>query len=131
MKRLIYLSLVMLVINFVACKKEVDHGQLAAIAAKGYYDLLLEEKYEDYVNGFYRPESIPQSYHEQLVANAKMFVARQQDARKGIKEVTVANAKADTATHTANVFLQFVYGDSTSEQVLVPMVEHEGKWLMR
>lgn len=123
--------LLMLMVNFFSCKEEVDHGQLAAIAAKGYYDMLLEGKYEDYVNGFYRPDSIPQSYREQLVANAKMFVGKQQELRKGITEVTVATAKADTATHTANVFLMFAYGDSTREQVLVPMVEHDGEWKMR
>ncbi len=131
MRKLLYLLVLLLVVNFLSCKKEVDPGQLAAVAAKGYYDLLLEGKYEDYVNGFYRPESIPASYHAQLVTNAKMFVAKQQEARQGIKKVNIATAIADTATHTANVFLQFVYGDSTREQVIVPMVSYRGEWKMR
>ena len=31
----------------------------------------------------------------------------------------------------ANVFLIFVYGDSATEEVLVPMIEHKDVWYMR
>ena len=43
-----------------SCKEESpDPGYLAGIAAKGYYDLLLEGKYEEYVAGFNQPYRIP------------------------------------------------------------------------
>ena len=74
--------------------------------------------------------SIPASYHEQLVANAKMFLG-QQDGHDGIKEVKYVIAKADTSKHVADVFLKFVYGNGTAEEVIVPMVEHKGVWYMR
>ena len=32
---------------------------------------------------------------------------------------------------TANAFLMLCFGDSTIEEVVVPMVKHEGKWLMK
>ncbi len=34
--------------------------------------------------------------------------------------LNVLNAKADTARHVADVFLQVAYGDSTKEQIVVP-----------
>ena len=121
--------------GFCALCWSCDHGpapeEVAAQAAKTYYDLLLQGKYDQFVDGRYQPDSIPASYREQLVANAKMFIGEQQEAHRGIKEVRIANAKADTLHHVANVFLVFVYGDSTNEEVLVPMVEHKGVWYTR
>ncbi len=39
-------------------------------------------------------------------SNAKMYVEQQQDEHKGMVKVNVLNAKADTARHVADVFLQ-------------------------
>ena len=38
---------------------------------------------------------------------------------------------AKTVRRVANVFIVFAYGDSTTEEVLVPMVLHKGVWYMR
>lgn len=105
--------------------------QVAARAAKVYYDELLKGHYEQFVDGRYQPDSIPQSYREQLVTNAKMFVGQQKEEHRGIQEVRIADAKADTVKHVAEVYLTLVYGDSTKEQVVVPMVEEKGVWYMR
>lgn len=106
-------------------------GEIAAQTAKTYYDQLLRGDYEGFVGGSWQPDSIPAGYHEQLVANARMFVGQQLDEHKGIKEVHIASAQADTARHSASVFLLFAYGDSTTEEVVVPMVEHGSVWYMR
>lgn len=77
-----------------SCKEESpDPGYLAGIAAKGYYDLLLEGKYEEYVAGFNQPYRIPKGYHEQLVLNAEMYVEQQQKEHAGMKKIDVLNAK--------------------------------------
>ena len=115
-----------------SCKEErPDPSYFAGIAAKGYYDILLEGKYEAYVAGFNKPNRLPDSYHKQLVLNAQMFVEQQNEERKGIKSVEVLNAKSDTTLHIADVFLQVAYGDKTKEQIVVPMVEVDGEWKMR
>lgn len=115
-----------------ACKSEgPDAGQLAAVAAKGYYDLLLEGKYQEFMAGYNQPNRLPDSYQKQLLLNAQMFVEQQQEEHKGIVAVNVLNAKADTAHQVADVFLQMVYGDSIKEQIVVPMVEVKGEWKMR
>lgn len=118
----------LLIVN---CSTRPDPAGVAAQAAKQYYDYLLEGKYEAFIDGQYRPDSIPGSYREQLIMNAKMFMGQQQREHRGIKETRIVNAEADTARHEANVFMVFCYGDSTTEEVLVPMVENKGIWYLR
>ena len=85
---------------FSSCREEKpDPGYLAGIAAKGYYDLLLEGKYKEFVDGYNQLYRLPNGYQNQLLMNAKMFVEQQQDEHKGMVKVNVLNAKADTQRH--------------------------------
>lgn len=106
-------------------------GEVAAQTAKVYYEYLLQGKYDQFVDGRYQPDSIPDTYREQLITNARMFAGQMNDEHQGLKAVHVANGEADTARHVANAFLVFTYGDKTTEEVVVPMVEREGVWYMR
>jgi hypothetical protein len=110
---------------------EPDAAQLAANAAKTYYEQLLKGDYGSFVDGRYQPTELPENYRQQLIANAKMFVGQEEKEHKGIKSVSVADGRADTAKHVANAFLTFSYGDGTKEQVVVPMVEVKKVWYMR
>lgn len=129
----IYIGICMLCAMVLSCShdKTVDEGELAAVAAKGYYDELLMGHYDAFVAGRYQPETIPESYREQLVANAKMFIGQQKDERHGIKSVEINNANVDSVTKIVNVFLLVNYGDKTSEQIVVPMVKHKNVWYMK
>lgn len=132
MRKKIFFIVSLIVLGLASCKKEVvDPGYFAGIAAKGYYDMLLQGKYHEFVSGYNRPCRIPKGYEDQLLLNARMFVEQQQVEHKGMSQVNILNAKADTAHHVADVFLQVVYGDSVKEQIVVPMVEVKGKWKMR
>ena len=128
MRRLLYIAL--FIVAVVACSR-VNPADKAAHAAKQYYDYLLDGKYEAFIEGHYMPDSIPQSYRQGLVTNARMFIGQQKREHRGIKDTRIVNAEADTALHTANVFLVFTYGDSTSEEVNVPMIESKGIWYLR
>lgn len=120
------------VMSLFSCKEKApDPGYYAGIAAKGYYDMLLEGRYDEFVAGQNMPHRIPEGYRQQLVLNAKMFVEQQKDEHRGIKDFQVLDAKTDTAHHVADVYLTVTYGDSTKEQIVVPMVEVENKWKMR
>ncbi|MCH3995284.1 MAG: hypothetical protein LKG14_07300 [Prevotella sp.] len=120
-----------LVVSLLGCHRKIDPSEMAAITAKGYYDQLLKGKANDFVNGTYHAYPIPKVLHDQLVANAKMFIYTQDSLHQGIKKIDVGDSKIDTASHTDNVFLKFYYGDGSQENILVPMVEHKGKWMMR
>jgi len=132
MKKLPMLILACLVLGLAACgSKKDDSGEVAARAAKLYYDYLLHGDYDAFVAGTYRPDSLPASYQRQLADNAAMFIGQQTDEHRGIKDIRILGAKADTAKHVAQVMLQLAYGDSTNEQIVVPMIEHKGVWYLR
>ena len=132
MRKLLFFMIILLGLGLSSCKKESpDPGYFAGIAAKGYYDLLLEGKYQDFVSGYQQPNRIPKGYQEQLLLNAQMFVEQQQEEHQGMKKVDVISAKADTVHHVADVFLSVVYGDSTKEQIVVPMVQIKNHLKMR
>jgi hypothetical protein len=130
-------KVVILTVCFVAaavvysCRGEKAVDFAAAHQAKAYYDLLLKEKYADFVEGMDFPEPIPDSYRQQLVDNARMFVGKQQEEHHGIREVRVVNCVNDSVKPAANAFLMLCYGDSTIEEVVVPMVKRDGRWLMK
>lgn len=111
--------------------KAPDQGEIAGQTAKIYYDYLIDKKYEAYVDGFHQPDSIPANYREQLIINAKMFVGMINEKHNGLKSVSVANAQADTTRHIGSAFLILCFGDSTREEIVVPMVQHRGVWMMR
>ena len=113
-----------------ACSREHPE-KIAAQAAKECYDLLWDGKYDEFIARKANTDSIPASYREQLVANMKMFVDQMQQEHHGMKEVRIVNCTADTARHSANVFLVICFGDSTIEETVVPMVENQGRWLMK
>ena len=106
-----------------ACSREHPE-KIAAQAAKECYDLLLDGKYDEFIARKANTDSIPASYREQLVANMKMFADQMQQEHHGMKEVRIVNCTADTARHSANVFLVICFGDSTIEETVVPMVEN-------
>lgn len=114
----------------VSCGSDVVEDK-AAEAAKGYYDSLVEGRYADYVNGFSNAEGLPPSYVEQLVVNAKQFMAQQKEEHGGIREVRTVSSRTDSVRGRTYVFLLFCYADSTQEEVVVPMVEHNGVWMMK
>lgn len=108
MKKLLIFMIFMMGLFFSSCREEKsDPGYLAGIAAKGYYDLLLEGKYKEFVDGYNQPYRLPNGYQDQMLMNAKMFVEQQQDEHKGMVKVNVLNAKADTTHHVADVFCKW------------------------
>ena len=87
----------------------------------------------------YLPDTIPPSYREQLEANASMFAGRMNEEHRGVKEVRLMRCINDTVTddgkrlsvRTAEAYLVLCFGDSLNEEVVVPMIHHGGRWLMR
>lgn len=131
--RTIFFLFLFAVVAMSSCSEqlEVRKDELAANTAKLYYQYLIEGKYEDFVAGLDRHIGHSKDYERQLVDNARMFVSQQRKLHKGMKEVSVANAMVDTVAHTAAVYLVVDFNDGVSEQIVVPMVERDGLWMMR
>ena len=129
MRKLLYLvALVLLITACGGASKE----ELASLAAKGYYDHLIHGEYEQFYEGMdQRERSGEEAYRSQMLDNLRQFMARQEQEHRGILEVRVSNAVTDTVQQFTNVFLVLCFGDSTNEEVVVPMVERQGAWRMK
>ncbi len=122
------------------CQEKVSDEEIVAQTAKLYYDYLLEGKYEDFVAGIDHHLQQADDYNKQLLTSAKMFMALQKERHQGVSSFSVVNADIEEGqqshngtrtSSTANVFLVIHYADNTDEQIVVPMVERDGIWLMR
>ena len=106
--------------------------EMASLAAKGYYEHLIHGEYEKFLqgkDGLNKHSEV--DYWNQLRDNCHQFVHQQEQAHRGIYEVRVVNAKTDTLQNYTNVFMMLCFGDSTNEEIVVPMVERDGRWYMR
>ena len=117
----------------IACggKSDDNPSEMVGRTAKLYYDNLLHGRYDVFVDGFYRPDSIPDSYRSQLIDNARMYVAQMNDDHHGLYRVDLIRATADTARNEGRAFLLLCFADSTREEIVVPMVRVEKLWMMR
>ena len=125
------LPLILLIVMLAACGNP-SKEELASLAAKGYYDHLIRGEYEQFLEGVDQRERMADDdYRSQLLDCYEQFMAQQTTAHRGILEVRVSNAKTDTIQKITNVFLVLCYGDSTNEEIVVPMVERNGSWRMK
>ena len=128
MKYLLYIVFVFLALC--ACSSPTPE-EVASLAAKGYYEHLLKGEYDKFLEGKAGSDSLPEAYRRQLLAGYKQFLSQQNSLHNGINEIRVINAMRDTILNYTNVFLMLCFGDSTNEQVSVPMIEHNGRWRMK
>lgn len=129
--RKILLFLLSLAIPLACSKEEISKEELALQTAKTYYEQLLNGDVASFVSGMNVKDSIVPSYREQLETNMLMFLGQQQTEHKGISSVTAVKAEKEIDSDVIYAFLLLCYGDSTREQVVIPMVEHDGVWMMK
>lgn len=115
-----------------ACGGGEEHGDHpAAVAARDYYRQLFDGRYVDYLAGFNRTGSLPPGYREQLLVNAKQFVAQQKEVHGGVADIRVVTAKEDSLNHKVDAFLMICFNDSAKEEIVVPMMQKGDRWLMK
>lgn len=139
MRKLIFIIIACFSLSFFSCSKQQKPDDAAARAAKEYYDSLFAGNYACFVRGMYLPDTIPDSYREQLEANASMYVGRMEEEHRGVSGVniirfandTIVSADKKSHVRTSDVFLMLHLGDSLKEEVVVQMIQHKGRWLMR
>ena len=116
--------------GLVGCESP-SREQLASLAAEGYYRHLTMGEYERFLEGKAGADSLPADYREQLLVGYKQFLEQQRTTHHGIRGVQTTNARMDSTLQLVQVFLLLEYGDSTQEEIVVPMVECNGRWRMR
>ena len=117
-------------LSIVGCS--VTPEERVSLAAQGYYEHLINGEYEQFLRGKDGLEKgTEHDYWNQLIDNCHQFIRQQEVLHRGIHEVRVVNTKTDTLQKYTNVFMMLCFGDSTNEEIIVPMVEREGRWYMR
>ena len=123
---------VLVILAILAACGSATKEELASLAAKGYYDHLIHGEYEQFYEGMDQRELTGEAeYRSQMLDNFRQFMARQEKEHHGVLEVRVSNVTIDTVQQFTNVFLVLCFGDSTNEEIVVPMVERNGSWRMK
>ena len=116
---------------FLACSGPTSE-EMASLAAKGFYEHLIRGEYTQFLEGKDRLDrNAAEDYWGQLLDNCHHFMRQQEIIHRGISEVRVVSAKTDTLQKYTNVFMMLCFGDSTNEEIVVPMVERDGRWMMK
>ena len=115
-----------------ACSSTTPDEQ-AARAARDYFQCLVDDRPAEFLQGKADVDSLPAGYRAQLLMTINQYCADMLDKHNGLNEVQVSDnvARRDTSLNLTYAFLLLCYGDSTQEEIVVPMVERDGRWLMK
>lgn len=119
-------------LTLAACKGgDAPQEDLAAKAAKEYYDHLLKGEVEEYMKGVADADSLPASYRSQLIDATQQLLDAQAKEHGGIDSVSAVGSRTDSLTRQTVALLTLCFKDSLREEVAVPMVERGGVWKMK
>ena len=123
-------------IFLLSCKSEnkkgiVEKSTPSEIAETAYAHIIKGE-YDEYLSGAYRVyDSIPQRYHNSLVNVLKQAAENEKKERKGmVSAKAIAENTNEKATYSV-VRIDITYGDSTKEEIVVPVIKYNGRWRLK
>ena len=105
--------------------------QQAMEACRNYYEALYDGHYEKFLNGRVNADEMPERFRQAMTNNLKQHVAKTRQEHRGVERIDEKSAKRDTSLHVMMVYLLVNYGDTTKEEIVVPMVESDGDWKMK
>lgn len=131
MKHLLFI--VIAFVCFSACSDALSVEEEAAKAAQSYYQLLVNDQTEMFLQGKIGADSFPLGYRRQIQKVYEQYVSEVKDGHGGIREVLISDniGRVDTSKQLVYAFLVLCFGDSTREEITVPMVEQNGIWKMK
>lgn len=96
------------------------------------YRPLVEQNYEDFVEGIQSAHDKSEAYRNQLIDMMKQHTTETVKAHQGISNMTVVNVEQSTSNPLyAEAYIKMEYSDGTEGQILVPLVRENGKWWMK
>ncbi len=101
----------------------------ASRAAEMYYNYIIDGKYDEFVRSIAYSDSMTDEYRAQMVDLVAQYAAREKSGRGGLAAVRIL--RDTVAGDVASVFLEVVFGDSTREEVSLPMVKCGDVWKMQ
>lgn len=129
MKKIFYLSLVLLCIVFASCSSKSPGA-----VAKKYMEYVKTGDYEKFADGIVYKEGATTEQKEQgktmIVALLKEKAAKEIEKKGGIKEIEMVSETIAEDGKTADVILKTTYGDGESQESDCRMVLQDNVWKM-
>lgn len=101
----------------------------ARSAAEYFYELLAKGQSQAYVDNMQESASMDTAKYSQFVDLMEQFLHEEKELRGGILS---AKAERDTMVDTVSmVYLNVHFGDSTREEIMLPVVYTRGRWWIR
>lgn len=97
----------------------------------GYYGLYTRGDYAAFVAAMASCDGKPQDYRHQMEILFKQHAARMAREKGGVRAVSVGRMEPHHGNTMVNAFLNVTYQDSTTEEVMLPLVFVDGKWRLR
>lgn len=104
--------------------------QQAAESAKACYDFLIEDDAVRFLECKAGADTLSADYGEQLLAAVRQYQHDIKQKHGGLREVRIADDQSAFNTYQQSTLI-LCYTDSTQEAIAVPMVERDGRWLMK
>lgn len=126
-----------LLLLIMACSKEKQADEapscteLNDTTAIYYYTLRTKGDFDRYVASMQSCANQPPEYKQRIVNMLRHHQAEINKHRKGISHVEVVRTERHARDSMANAFLSVTFNDSTREEVMLPLVYHEGKWMIQ
>jgi hypothetical protein len=131
MKKAAYFLLVLMLMLSCSDGKDLsrfDSGGARA-AAEYFYELLAKGHSQAYVDNMQEASSMDTAKYSQFVDLMEQFLHEEKELRGGILSAT---ATRDTISDSAAVvFMDVLFGDSTCEEVMLPLVYTRGRWWIK
>ena len=104
---------------------------MASETALRCYEALYNNLPEVFLSERINVDEMPSSYHQELLEVYRQHVKEVNREHQGVKSIEASRATMDTTLNVMQVFLILNYGDTTKEEIVVPMVKRNGKWMMK
>ena len=113
-----------------ACSRQSDRLTHASArqAAERYFTMLIDGRYDAYVDGLIGSDSMPDDMRSQMIDLLAQFMVQQRVNRDLLHVTATSDSIKDS---TAYVYLDILYGDSVSEQVGMSLQFIGNRWRMQ
>lgn len=100
-------------------------------AAIRYVRCLADGRYDEYIRGMVSCDSASDAYKKHMKVVYKQMVVAKKNEYGPLKSMRHLRSDISSGGLTATVFLQLVYANDSTEDVMLPMVSVDGQWRLR
>lgn len=121
---------------FVGCDDKSPEGRpvfttLEDTTALYYYGLRAEGRYEEYVASMQSCDGASPEYRNAMVSLIRHHQTEVNRTKGGVAYTETIRKEMHDGDSMANVFLAVTFRDSTREEIMIPLVFHQGEWRIR